>query len=431
MGYIRTVKGKEILDSRGLPTLEVTLEDDRGVCASASVPAGASTGEHEACDLRDGDEAYYFGKGVSQALAHVHGVLAEGLVGQRTENQEWLDRWMIEADGTPQKSRIGANAILAVSMALARLGALQAGLPLYRYLGGTASRVLPQPMMNLINGGAHADNNLEFQEFMIIPKGAQSLKEALRWGREVFETLRRLLIARGYSTGVGDEGGFAPNLRSDEEALELLMTAIEEAGFRVGEDVSLALDCAASEFYNRLSHRYTEKKREKRSEAFSERTSEEQVEYLVALVDKYPIDSIEDGLAEWDWNGWSCLTGRLGNRVRLVGDDLFVTQLGFLKKGIQQHVANAILIKPNQVGTVSETIHTVAHAQRSGYTTVISHRSGETEDSFIADLSVAVNAGWIKTGSLCRSERIAKYNRLLAIEADLGALALYGYRACH
>lgn len=425
MSYVRSVKGREILDSRGNPTVEVELTTDQNVMVKASVPSGASTGEHEALELRDGDPQYYFGKGVLKAVAHVNGPIAQILVGEHVCDQERLDRLMIEADGTETKARFGANAILGASLALARAGALTTKLPLYRYIGGTHACILPCPMMNIINGGAHADNPLDFQEFMIRPTGAPNFREAVRWGAEIFHTLKSLLKKAGHVTAVGDEGGFAPRLDSNEEALDLILLAIEKAGYRPGSQVTLALDCAASEFYDKSVHRYIEKKKKQKNEDYAERTAEEQVAYLENLCRNYPIDSIEDGLAEGDWTGWQLLTERLGHKVQIVGDDIFVTNPKFLRKGITMGVGNAILIKVNQIGTLSETLETIRLAQTNGYATIISHRSGETEDSIIADVCVAANAGQIKTGSLSRSDRVAKYNRLLAIESGLGISALY------
>jgi enolase len=418
MSYIRSIKANEILDSRGNPTLEVTVSTDRDVVAKASVPSGASTGEHEAVELRDGDPSRYFGKGVQQAISHVNGPLATLLVGEHIFDQERLDRLMILHDGTVNKSKLGANAILGVSLAIARAAALTAKMPLYRYLGGCHASILPCPMINIINGGAHADNSLDFQEFMIRPIGAPSFREAVRCGAEIFHSLKKLLKSEGHITAVGDEGGFAPNLESNEAAIELILTAIEKAKYRPGHDVTLALDCAASEFYDKAAGVYLEKKKMQKKQKYEERTSYQQVEYLQELCQKYPIDSIEDGLAENDWAGWKELTVKL-NTIQIVGDDLFVTNPKFLMKGIEMGVANSILIKPNQIGTLTETLETIRVAHSFGYTTIISHRSGETEDSFIADLAVASNAGQIKTGSLSRSERVAKYNRLLAIENGL------------
>lgn len=425
MSYVRSVKGREILDSRGNPTVEVEITTDQNISVKASVPSGASTGENEALELRDGDSQYYFGKGVLRAVANVNGPIAQLLLGEHVCEQERLDHLMLKADGTENKSHFGANAILGASLALSRAGALTTKLPLYRYIGGAHAHLLPCPMMNIINGGAHADNTLDFQEFMIRPVGATTFREAVRWGAEVFHTLKGLLKQEGHVTAVGDEGGFAPRLKSNEEALDLIVLAIEKAGYRPGKDISLALDCAASEFYDKATHRYIEKKKKQRQVDFIERTADQQIDYLDQLCRNYPIDSIEDGLAEWDWSGWQALTQKLGNRVQLVGDDIFVTNPKFLRKGIEMGVGNAILIKVNQIGTLSETLETIRLAQTHGYATIISHRSGETEDSIIADIAVATNAGQIKTGSLSRSDRVAKYNRLLAIEAGLGPVAVY------
>lgn len=428
MSYVRSVKALEILDSRGNPTVEVTITTDRNVMAKASVPSGASTGENEAWELRDGDPARYLGKGVQRAVAHVDGPIAQILVGEHVFDQRRLDQMMIEADGTPNKERFGANAILGASLALARVGALTAGLPLYRYIGGSNSFILPCPMMNIINGGAHADNSLDFQELMIRPNGATSFHEAVRWGVEIFHTLKGLLKAEGLSTAVGDEGGFAPNLPSTEAALEFILAAIEKAGYRPGSQVSLALDCAASEFYDKTFKRYVEKKRKACGDEYKERSSDQQIAYLVELCDKYPIDSIEDGLSEQDWAGWRRLTDQLGKKVQLVGDDIFVTNTEYLSQGIKEGIANAILVKVNQIGTLSETLDTIFMAQSHGYASIISHRSGETEDSFIADISVATNSGQIKTGSLSRTDRVAKYNRLLSIEAGLNRTACFAQK---
>lgn len=425
MPHISSVKAIEILDSRGNPTIKVMMTTDSGITAEASVPSGASTGENEAVELRDGDASRYFGKGVQRAVAHVNGPIAQILLGEHVFDQTRLDLMMIAADGTEHKSRFGANAILGASMALARLGALTAKLPLYRYLGGSNTNILPCPMMNIINGGAHADNTLDFQEFMIRPVGAQNFHEAVRWGAEIFHTLKKILKDGGHTTAVGDEGGFAPNLQSNAEALDLILEAIEKAGYKPGRDITLALDCAASEFYDKGNQVYIEKKLKNRKEQFKERSSEEQVEYLADLCGKYPIDSIEDGLAESDWTGWKLLTDRLGEKVQIVGDDLFCTNPIYLNKGIRLGIGNAILVKLNQIGTVTETLETVRLAQTHGYAAIISHRSGETEDSMIADVAVATSAGQIKTGSLSRTDRVAKYNRLLSIEAGLDGLARY------
>jgi len=413
MTTIQSLFALEILDSRGNPTLEVTVTTDSGLQAAAAVPSGASTGEHEALELRDKDPSRYSGRGVLQAVENVNGPLAELLVGQNVQEQLLIDKMMIEADGTDNKAKYGANAILGASLAIARAGALTTNQPLYRYIGGTNAHELPCPMMNILNGGAHADNSLDFQEFMIRPTGAPTFSEALRWGAEVFHTLRSLLQSEGYSTAVGDEGGFAPNLPSNEAALDLILKAIETAGYRAGSQITLALDCAASEFFDKGSGKYLG------------RTSKEQVAYLKELVDKYPIDSIEDGLDENDWEGWQHLNAELGDRIQIVGDDLFVTNTKFLQKGIDLGAANSILIKLNQIGTLSETLNTISMAKKNGMTTVISHRSGETEDSFIADVAVATNSGQIKTGSLSRTDRIAKYNRLLHIEKELGEKGKY------
>lgn len=425
MSYIRSVKATEILDSRGNPTIMVMVSTDRDVIATASVPSGASTGQHEAIELRDGDPKRYFGKGVQQAVAHVNGPLAQLLLGEHIFDQSHLDMLMIQFDGTENKSRIGANAILGVSIAIARAAAITSKMPLYRYLGGCHACILPCPMMNIINGGAHANNMLDFQEFMIRPVGAPSFREAVRWGAEIFHTLKKILKDQGHVTAVGDEGGFAPNLESNEEAIDLIIESIEKAGYRPGIDVTLALDCAASEFYDKITGKYIEKKKMQRSIGYQERTSKQQIAYLHELCTEYPIDSIEDGLAEEDWAGWVELTKKFDNTIQIVGDDIFVTNPKFLMKGIKMDVANAILIKPNQIGTLTETLETIRLAHSYGYATIISHRSGETEDMVIADLAVATNAGQIKTGSLSRTDRIAKYNRLLNIEEGLGETGRY------
>jgi len=424
MSYIKSIKAVEILDSRGNPTLEVLLTTD-DIMAKASVPSGASTGQNEAIELRDGDKRRYQGKGVQQAVAHVNGVLSQLLVGEHVFDQRRLDLMMVALDGTENKGRLGANAILGASLALARAGALCARMPLYRYIGGCGAYILPCPMMNIINGGAHADNSLDFQEFMIRPVGAPTFKEAVRWGAEVFHTLKKILKDEGHVTAVGDEGGFAPNLKDDEQALNIIIKAIEKAGYRPGADITLALDCAASEFYDTVSGRYLEKKKKHQMQPFAERTSKEQIQYLKKLCDKYPIDSIEDGLAEDDWDGWQELTKVLGKEVQIVGDDIFVTNPKFLNKGIEMGAGNAILIKPNQIGTLTETLETIRIANQNGYASIISHRSGETEDCMIADIAVATNAGQIKTGSLSRMDRISKYNRLICIEEGLGGYGVY------
>ncbi len=431
MSYIRSVKALEVLDSRGNPTVVVMLTTDHDLVAQASVPSGASTGEGEAFELRDGDAARYFGKGVQRAVAHVNGPIAQILIGEHVFDQSRLDRLLIESDGTENKGRLGANAILGASLALARAGALTAHLPLYRYIGGANTFILPCPMINIINGGAHADNLLDFQEFMIRPVGAPSLREAVRWGSEIFHTLKKLLQAEGYATSVGDEGGFAPNLPSHEAALDIISAAVEKAGYRLGSQVTLALDLAASEMYDKASGLYVEKKKKKKKLDYQERNSQEQVDYLAELCRKYPIDSIEDGLDENDWEGWKYLSDKLGQKVQLVGDDIFVTNPKYLMKGIELGIANSILIKPNQIGTLTETLETIRLAQTHAYQTVISHRSGETEDSMIADIAVGTNAGQIKTGSLSRSDRIAKYNRLINIEDGLGECARYAGIAKH
>jgi enolase len=419
MHYIRSVKALEILDSRGNPTIKVTVSTDDEISAEAMVPSGASTGEHEAWEMRDGEKGRYFGKGVQNAVENVNGPIAQLLIGQSVFDQAHIDRLMLEADGTENKSRFGANAILGASLAVARLGAQMARLPLYRYIGGCHTFILPCPMMNIINGGAHADSSLDFQEFMIRPVGAPSFHEAVRWGAEIFHTLKGLLKAAGHTISVGDEGGFAPQLASNEEAIEMIITAIEKAGYHPGSEVTIALDCAASDFFDKTSGKYIEKKKKLKKLPYIERTAEEQSDYLAELCDKYPIDSVEDGLDENDWQGWKYQTSKLGKKIQIVGDDIFVTNPNFLMKGIELGVGNAILVKLNQIGTLTETLETIRLAHTHGFATIISHRSGETEDSMIADLAVATNAGQIKTGSLSRTDRVAKYNRLLAIEAAL------------
>ena len=424
MATIQHVRGFEILDSRGNPTVaaEVVLAD--GARGFAAAPSGASTGSREALELRDGDPRRYLGKGVTRAVSHVNGELARALVGREAQDQSGLDQLMISLDGTPTKARLGANAILAVSLALAKAAAASAGQALYRHLAAGRMARLPLPMMNIINGGAHADNNVDMQEFMVLPVGAPSFSEALRWGVEVFHALKGLLKARGLSTAVGDEGGFAPDLQSNEQALEIIMAAIAAAGFRPGADIGLGLDVASSEFY--AAGTYTLASEGKRFSA------EQFVDHLQGWVDSYPIVTIEDGMAEGDWEGWLLLTSRLGHRVQLVGDDLFVTNTEILREGIQRGAANAILIKPNQIGTLTETLAAIRMAEQAGYAAVVSHRSGETEDTTIADLSVCTAATQIKTGSLCRSDRMAKYNRLLLIEAELGTSAAFaGHAALH
>jgi enolase len=422
MSAIAEIKAREILDSRGNPTVEVDVILDSGAVGRAAVPSGASTGEREAIELRDGDKRRYLGKGVRKAIANVHRVLAPKLMGMDATSQGQIDATMIALDGTPTKGKLGANAILGVSLAVAKAAAANAGMPLYRYLGGVNARELPVPMMNIINGGAHADNNLDLQEFMIVPVGAPTFAEALRMAVEVFHTLKALLKKKGLSTAVGDEGGFAPNLRSNEEALALVVSAVEQAGFQPGREMALALDAAASEFYGR--GRYIMK-----GEKQTERSSEGMIRYYEELIRRYPIISIEDGLSEQDAKGWQIMTERLGNRVQLVGDDIFVTNPKIFAKGIVDGIANAILVKLNQIGTLTETLETIEMAKRAGYAVVVSHRSGETEDTTIADLAVGLNTGQIKTGSLSRTDRTAKYNRLLRIEEEMEDAALFSGRA--
>ena len=417
------VTGREILDSRGNPTVEADVYLADGSLGRAAVPSGASTGEHEAVELRDNDKSRYLGKGTRRAVANINEEIASALAGKDATDQIAVDQKMIELDATPNKGRLGANAILAVSMATARAAANSQMTPLYRYLGGLGARVLPTPMMNILNGGAHADNSVDPQEFMIMPVGAPTFSEAIRMGAEIFHTLKGVLKKRGYSTAVGDEGGFAPNLKSNEEALEVILEAVQKAGYSPGEQVAIALDPAASEFYDAQRKRYVFKKSDK-----SERTSGEMAEFWANWVRQYPIISIEDGMAEDDWDGWKMMTGLLGKRIQLVGDDVFVTNVLRLAEGIEKGVANSILIKLNQIGTVTETLDTMRMATNAGYTSVVSHRSGETEDAFLADFAVATNAGQIKTGSASRTDRIAKYNQLLRIEEDLGGAAVYAGR---
>ena len=421
---IMDIRGREVLDSRGTPTIEADVVLENGVVGRASVPSGASTGENEALELRDGDKRRYGGKGVTKAVANINERIAPVLHGCNVYNQRELDKLMLELDGTPTKRNLGANAMLGVSLALARAAAKSCGMPLYRYIGGANAHVLPVPMMNLLNGGRHSDAPIAFQEFMVRPIGARSIRQAIQMGAEVFGALKSVLRKRGYSTAVGDEGGFAPALRGTEEALESLVQAIEAAGYKPGKEVTLALDCAASEYYKDGVYDYSLFE----GPNGSRRTSAEQVYYLERLVGLYPIDSIEDGMAENDWEGWAMLTERIGNRCQLVGDDLFVTNVKYLRKGIEQNCANSVLVKVNQIGTLSETLDTIEMARRNGYSTIISHRSGETEDTTIADIAVAVNAGQIKTGSMSRSDRIAKYNQLIRIEEALGGTARYGIR---
>ena len=418
MTSIVDIHGREILDSRGLPTIEVEVALETGVCGCGAVPSGASTGSHEATELRDKDVERFSGMGVLRAIEAVNGEIFDALSGQDVEDQTTIDNLMIELDGTTSKSRLGANAILAVSLAVARTASAQANLPLYKYIGGVNARILPVPMMNIINGGVHADNSLDIQEFMIIPVGAPNFSEGVRWGAEIFFALKSRLKTAGHSTAVGDEGGFAPNLTSNAHALLELVQSIEAAGFRPGVDVSLSLDVAATELLN--ENVYCLKGENQNY------TSEKLIDYLEKLTNEFPISSIEDGLAEDDWNGWSALTRRLGDKVQLVGDDLFVTNQKRLQMGIAKNAANAILIKMNQIGTISETLDSIETAHRAGYRTIVSHRSGETEDTSIADLSVAVNCGQIKVGSLSRTDRVAKYNQLLRIEEELGKNAIYG-----
>ena len=421
MSAIVDVIAREILDSRGNPTVEADVLLESGVMGRAAAPSGASTGSREAIELRDGDKSRYLGKGVIQAVENVNTEICEAIIGVDATEQGFVDKTLIDLDGTDNKSRLGANAILAVSMAVAKAAAEETGLPLHRYLGGAGPMAMPVPMMNVINGGAHADNSLDMQEFMIIPLGAPTFKEALRYGAEVFHTLKKLLHDRGFATAVGDEGGFAPRLPKHEAAIKFVIEAIEMAGYRPGVDIALGLDCASSEFY--ADSQYT-----LASEGASMKAAE-LVDYLAAWVDKYPIISIEDGMAESDWDGWKLLTQRLGDKVQLVGDDLFVTNTRYIRQGIEQGIANSVLIKVNQIGTLTETLAAIEMAKRARYTAVVSHRSGETEDTTIADIAVATNALQIKTGSLSRSDRLAKYNQLLRIEEDLGDAASYPGRA--
>ena len=421
---IETIKAREILDSRGNPTVEVDVILDSGIMGRAAVPSGASTGVHEALELRDGDKNRYGGKGVEKAVRHVNDVIAKALKGANPFEQSRIDSALIALDGTATKSKLGANAILGVSLAVAKAAAAQLGMPLYRYVGGVDTYVMPVPMINIINGGSHSDAPIAFQEFMIRPVGAASFKEALRMGAEVFHALKSVLHAKGLSTAVGDEGGFAPALLGTEAAIETILEAISKAGYMPGRDVRIALDCASSEFYIDGVYDYT------KFEGANgvKRTTQQQAEYLQDLILRYPIDSIEDGMSEEDWDGWRLLTDLIGDKCQLVGDDLFVTNVEYLTKGIRQHCANSILVKLNQIGTLTETLRAVQLAQRNGYTAVISHRSGETEDATIADIAVATNAGQIKTGSLSLSDRMAKYNQLLRIEEQLGDIAQYGYK---
>ena len=418
MSYIAEIFARQILDSRGNPTVEVEVITDEEILGRAAVPSGASTGVHEAVELRDNDKSTYFGKGVTKAVDNVNKLISEKLVGWEVADQAGIDQALIELDGTNNKSKLGANAMLAVSMAAAKAAAQEAGLPLFRYVGGTNARVLPVPMMNIMNGGAHADNKIDFQEFMVMPVGAPSFSEGLRWGVEIFHTLKSVLKKKGYSTNVGDEGGFAPDIQSNEEAIETVLLAIEAAGYKAGSQVFIAMDAANSELYK--NGKYIFHKSDGKT-----MSSEELVKYWASWVAQYPIISIEDGMAEDDWDGWKMLTEAVGDKVQLVGDDLFVTNVTRLKQGIDKKIANGLLVKVNQIGTVTETINAVTMAQHNGYNTIMSHRSGETEDTTIADLAVALNCGQIKTGSASRTDRIAKYNQLIRIEELLGASAYY------
>ncbi|MEO5650223.1 MAG: phosphopyruvate hydratase [Ginsengibacter sp.] len=419
MSYIASIQARQILDSRGNPTVEVDILTENEFLGRAAVPSGASTGIHEAMELRDDDKKIYNGKGVLKAVNNVNTILADELVGWDVADQTGIDHKMIELDGTENKSKLGANAMLAVSLAVAKAAALEANLPLYRYIGGTNAKILPIPMMNILNGGAHADNKIDFQEFMVMPVGASSFSEALRWGVEIFHTLKTVLKKKGYSTNVGDEGGFAPNIQSNEEAIETVLTAIDKAGYKTSE-VGIAMDAANSELWNAKEKKYIFHKSDGRK-----MSSEQLVDYWKKWVKDYPIISIEDGMAEDDWKGWKLLTESLGGKVQLVGDDLFVTNVKRLQKGVEEHIANALLVKVNQIGTLTETINAVSMAQHNGYNTIMSHRSGETEDTTIADLAVALNCGQIKTGSASRTDRIAKYNQLIRIEEILGESAVF------
>lgn len=420
MTTIVDILGREILDSRGNPTVEVEVQLESGFIGRAAVPSGASTGEHEAVELRDGDKSRYLGKGVQKAVENINDKIADELIGFDAVEQVEIDNFLINLDGTPNKSVLGANAILGVSMACAKAVAETFGLPLYRYLGGITARTLPVPMMNILNGGSHADNNVDFQEFMIMPHNTPSFQESLRMGAETFHALKSVLKSKGYNTAVGDEGGFAPNLKSNDEAIEVILQAIEKAGYKPGDDISLALDVASSEMFNKDKNKYVFFKSDK-----SEKTAEEMTKIYSEMVDKYPVVSIEDGLDENDWEGWKTLTSEIGGKVQLVGDDLFVTNTERLAKGIEQGIGNSILIKVNQIGTLTETFDAIEMAKKAGYTAVVSHRSGETEDATIADIAVATNTGQIKTGSLSRTDRIAKYNQLLRIEEELDATGVF------
>ncbi len=421
MTAITAIHAREVLDSRGNPTVEVDVVLEDGSFGRAMVPSGASTGAHEAVELRDGDKKRYMGKGVTKAVAAVNGAIAKELLGREAEDQVALDQLMIALDKTPNKAKLGANAILGVSLAIAKAAADSAGLPLYRYVGGASARILPVPMMNIINGGVHADNPIDFQEFMVMPVGAKSFKEALRAGAEIFHTLKSALKKAGHNTNVGDEGGFAPNLPSAEAALDFVMKSIEQAGYKPGKDIYLAMDCAATEFFKNGAYFYEGEGKT--------RTIDQQVDYIAKLASSYPIISVEDGFSEDDWNGWKKITDKIGSKCQLVGDDLFVTNTKRLAQGIKTGTANSILVKVNQIGSLTETLEAVEMAHKAGYTAVMSHRSGETEDSTIADLAVATNCGQIKTGSLARSDRLAKYNQLLRIEEELGTAAVYAGRS--
>ncbi|MBT1696567.1 phosphopyruvate hydratase [Fulvivirgaceae bacterium PWU4] len=420
MSLIESIHARQILDSRGNPTVEVDVVTESGAFGRAAVPSGASTGTHEAVELRDGDKKRYVGKGVLKAVENVNSKIAEEIVGFSVYDQNLIDKIMLELDGTPNKGNLGANAILGTSMAIAKAAAMEAGLPLYRYIGGVNANTLPVPMMNILNGGSHADNKIDFQEFMVMPVKADTFSESLRMGTEIFHTLKKVLHDKHLSTNVGDEGGFAPNIASNEEAIEVVLIAIEKAGFKAGEDVFIAMDAATSEFYDAASNSYTFKK-----SSGKKISSDEMVEYWANWASKYPIISIEDGMAEDDWNGWKKLTDKIGKKIQLVGDDLFVTNVTRLQEGINKGVANSILVKVNQIGSLTETINAVNLAKRNAYKSVMSHRSGETEDSTIADLAVALNTGQIKTGSASRSDRMAKYNQLIRIEEELGEIAYF------
>jgi enolase len=420
MSYIAEIFARQILDSRGNPTVEVDVLTDEGALGRAAVPSGASTGAHEAVELRDGDKKKYMGKGTLKAAKNVNDIIAPVLLGNDVADQTGIDQMMIELDGTPNKAKLGANAILAVSMAVAKAAAEEASLPLYRYIGGTNAKILPIPMMNILNGGAHADNKIDFQEFMVMPIGANSFSDGLRWGVEIFHALKSVLKKAGYSTNVGDEGGFAPNIKSNEEAIETVLTAIEAAGFKAGSQIMIAMDAANTELWDSKKKKYVFHK-----STGKEMSSDQLVRFWAKWVDQYPIASIEDGMAEDDWEGWAALTKAVGNKCQLVGDDLFVTNVERLQKGVEQKIANGLLVKVNQIGTITETINAVSLAQRNGYNTIMSHRSGETEDTTIADLAVALNCGQIKTGSASRTDRMAKYNQLLRIEELLGDSAEY------